>query len=102
MGVVNLTLANFEQEVLKTDKQVLVDFWAPWCGPCQMLGPVIDEIANESPELKVCKIDIDEVPELAQKFGVMSIPTLVVIKDGKEVNRTMGAQPKESILSILE
>lgn len=100
MKTIKLTLANFEDEVLKTDKAVLIDFWASWCGPCQMVGPIIDEIANENPELKVCKIDIDEVPELAQKFGVMSIPTLVAIKDGKETNRTMGAQSKESILSI--
>ena len=102
MAIVNLTLANFEQEVLKTDKLVLIDFWATWCGPCQMVGPIVEEIANENPDLKVCKIDIDEVPELAQKFGVMSIPTLVTVKEGIETNRTLGAQPKESILRILK
>ena len=100
--VVTITMENFEEEVLNSEKVVLVDFWATWCGPCQMVGPVVEEIAKENPDLKVCKVDVDEVPELAQKYGVMSIPTLVAIKNGKETNRTMGAQPKEAILSIVK
>ena len=100
--VVTITMENFEEEVLNSEKVVLVDFWATWCGPCQMVGPVVEEIAKENPDLKVCKVDVDEVPQLAQKFGVMSIPTLVAIKNGKETNRTMGAQPKEAILSIVK
>ena len=102
MAAVKVTVANFEEEVLKSDKPVLVDFWAAWCGPCQMVGPVVEEIAEENPDLKVCKIDVDASPELAQKYGVMSIPTLVAIKNGVETNRTMGAQPKEAILSIVK
>jgi thioredoxin 1 len=102
MAAVKVTVANFEEEVLKSDKPVLVDFWAAWCGPCQMVGPVVEEIAEENPDLKVCKIDVDASPELAQKYGVMSIPTLVAIKNGVETNRTMGAQPKETILSIVK
>ena len=102
MAAVKVTVANFEEEVLKSDKPVLVDFWAAWCGPCQMVGPVVEEISEENPDIKVCKIDVDASPELAQKYGVMSIPTLVAIKDGKETNRTMGAQPKEAIVSIVK
>ena len=102
MATVKLTSANFEEEVLKSNKPVLVDFWAAWCGPCQMVGPVVEEISEENPDIKVCKVDIDEFQDLAAKFGVMSIPTLIVFKDGKEVNRTLGAQPKDSILGILK
>ena len=102
MATVKVTSANFEEEVLKSNKPVLVDFWAAWCGPCQMVGPVVEEISEENPDIKVCKVDIDEFQDLAAKFGVMSIPTLIVFKDGKEVNRTLGAQPKDSILGILK
>ncbi len=97
----NITKDNFELEVLKSDKPVLVDFWAAWCEPCKMLSPVIDEISSEREDLKVCKINIDEQPELAQQFGVMSIPTLIVFKDGEVTNKTVGVQPKDQILALL-
>ena len=99
MEVVALTKENFDAEVAQG--KALIDFWASWCGPCRMLSPVVDEIAEENDGFKVCKVDVDDQPELAQRFGVMSIPTLVVIKDGKVTNRTVGAQPKEQILSLL-
>ena len=98
---ITLTESNFEEEVLKSDKPVLVDFWASWCGPCSMVSPVIDEIANESTDIKVCKVNVDDQPELASAFGVMSIPTLIVMKDGKVSARTVGARPKEDILKMI-
>lgn len=98
---INITKDNFELEVLKSDKLVLVDFWAAWCGPCKMLSPVIDEISSEREDLKVCKINIDEQPELAQQFAVMSIPTLLVFKNGEVTNKTIGLQSKDAILSLL-
>ncbi len=101
MSVITVNKDNYETEVLKSDKPVLVDFWASWCGPCRMVSPIIDEIANEHPEIKVCKINVDEQPELAQSFEVMSIPTLFVIKDGKVVNQATGALPKQQILNLL-
>lgn len=101
MGALHITKDNFEAEVLKSDKPVLIDFWAAWCGPCQMMGPVIEEIAEEREDIKVCKIDVDEQPDLAAEYGVMSIPTLLVVKDGKEVNKLIGAVPKQSVLNLL-
>ena len=101
MAVIKITQDNFEAEVLKSDKPVLLDFWATWCMPCQMLSPVIDQIADEQPSIKVGKVNIDEEPGLAASFGVMSIPTLVVMKDGKPAAKTMGVQPKASVLKLL-
>lgn len=101
MEAVKLNNANFENEVLKSDKPVLIDFWAPWCGPCRMVSPVIDEIAGEIDGAKICKVNVDEENELAKTFGVMSIPTLVVIKNGKEVTRAVGVRPKEEIIKML-
>ena len=97
----NINKNNFEQEVLNSDKPVLVDFWASWCGPCRMIAPFIEEIANERNDIKVAKVNIDDEPELAVKYQVMSIPTLLVIKDGKVVNQAVGAMPKDRILSLL-
>ena len=101
MAAIELTSENFEQEVLHADKTVLVDFWASWCGPCKMLSPVIEEIADERSDIKVGKVNIDEHPELAQKYGVMSIPTVLVIKDGEEVNKLVGAVPKKALLDLI-
>lgn len=102
MSVITVTKENFQSEVLESDKTVLIDFWAEWCGPCRMLSPVVDEIANEQTDVKVCKVNVDNEPELATQFGVMSIPTLVVIKDGKVVNQSVGVQPKNNILAMLK
>ena len=101
MSVLHITAATFENEVLHSDKPVLLDFWASWCGPCRMVGPILDEIAAERSDIKVCKINVDEQPALASQFGVMSIPTLVVVKNGQEVNRSVGAMPKARILALL-
>lgn len=102
MSVMNITKDTFKSEVLESKVPVLVDFFATWCGPCKMMGPVVEEIANERSDIKVCKVDVDEQNELATEFGVMSIPTLVVIKDGKVVNSSLGAVSKEHILEMLE
>ncbi len=102
MSVVTITKENFEAEVRRSDKPVLVDFWASWCGPCRMVSPIVDEIAEENPAVKVGKVNVDEQPELAQMFGVMSIPTLTVFRDGQAVRTTVGAQPKAAILRLLE
>ena len=101
MSVINITINNFQNEVINSDKPVLLDFWAPWCGPCRMVGPILEEIAGERSDIKIGKINVDEQPELASQFRVMSIPTLIVIKDGKIVNQSMGAKPKNTILAML-
>ncbi len=98
----NITKNNFEQEVLHSDKPVLIDFWAPWCGPCRMLSPVISEIAEEyGDKIKVCKVNVDDEGELAASFNVMSIPTLVVVKDGKVTNSSIGVRPKAQIVEMM-
>lgn len=101
MSVINVNKNNFNQEVMNSDKPVLMDFWAPWCGPCRMVVPIVEEIAGERADVKVVKINVDEEPELAMQFGVMSIPTLVVMKNGKVVNQAVGARPKAQILAML-
>ncbi len=101
MSVLNITNSNFQEEVLHSDKPVLLDFWAPWCGPCRMVGPVVEEIAQERSDIKVGKVNVDEQPQLAAQFQIMSIPTLLVFRDGKLVNQMVGARPKAQILSML-
>lgn len=101
MSVLNITKENFENEVLKSEKPVLIDFYADWCGPCQMVGPIVHEIAEERSDIKVGKINVDEQPELAAAFRVQSIPMLVVIKEGKIANQSVGAMPKAQILELL-
>lgn len=101
MSVLHITKETFEQEVLKSSRPVLVDFWADWCGPCRMVGPVLEEIARERPDIKVGKINVDEQPELAARFSISSIPTLLVVKEGKITNMQVGARPKAAILDML-
>ncbi len=101
MSVIHITKENFQEEVLRSDRPVLLDFWAPWCGPCRMVSPVVDAIAAERADIKVGKVNVDEEPELAGQFQVMSIPTLVVMKDGAVVNQAVGARPKSAILAML-
>ena len=101
MSVVHITNSNFEEEVLHSDKPVLVDFWASWCGPCRMVGPIIEEIAAERSDIKVCKVNVDEEQSLSARFQIMSIPTLMVFKNGKIANQALGAMPKNQILSLL-
>lgn len=101
MAALHVTIDNFEQEVMQSDKPVLIDFWASWCGPCKMLMPVIEELAGEVTDAKICKVNVDEQPDLAAKYGVMSIPTLVVIKNGQTVNKSVGVQSKDAILKML-
>lgn len=101
MSAIQVTSADFEQEVIRSDKPVLVDFWASWCGPCRMVAPILEQIAQEREDIKVCKINVDEQPELAAAFNIMSIPTLMVVKEGKVTNKAMGARPKEQILAML-
>ena len=101
MSAISVNKNNFNQEVLNSDKPVLMDFWAPWCGPCRMVVPLVEEIAKERSDIKVVKINVDEEQELAMQFGVMSIPTLVFMKNGKIVNQVTGARPKAQILAML-
>lgn len=100
--ITTITKDNFEKEIVKVDKPVLVDFWASWCGPCRMLSPTIDEIAEEHPEIKVCKINIDDEAELAIRHGVMSVPTLMIFKNGEIAQTAVGVRPKDEILDLLK
>ena len=101
MYAVNINETNFSDEVIRSDRPVLLDFWAPWCGPCRMVGPIVEEIAQERTDIKVAKVNVDEQPELAGRFGVMAIPTLVVMKDGRITRQAAGARPKAQILAML-
>ena len=101
MSAIQVNKDNFQEVVLNSDKPVLVDFWASWCGPCRMVAPILEEIANERSDVKVCKINVDEEPELAGRYNVMSIPTLLVVREGQVVNQAVGARPKSQILSLL-
>ena len=101
MSVITLTKENFEQEVLRSDKPVLVDFWASWCGPCRMVSPIVDEIAEERSDIKVGKVNVDEQQMLAAQFSVMSIPTLLVFKNGQVVNQAVGARTNQHILALM-
>lgn len=101
MSAININENNFENEVLNSGKQVLLDFWAPWCAPCRMVAPILEDISEERSDIKVCKVNVDEESELASKFGIMSIPTLLVIKNGEIVNKVTGARPKAAILELL-
>ncbi len=102
MAVIHLTKDNFKEEVLDSKIPVFIDFWATWCGPCQMVGPVVEEMAEEVTDAKICKVNVDEQPELARQYHVMSIPMFFVFKDGKVVKRDMGAKPKEELLEMLK
>ncbi len=102
MNEINITKENFEAEVINSDKTVLIDFWATWCGPCRMIAPIVEEVANENPDIKVCKVNVDEQPDLARMFNIASIPTLVVIKNSEVTNTGIGFMDKEKILNLLK
>ena len=102
MSVITVNKSNFEKEILGSDRMVLLDFWASWCGPCKALSPIIDEIATENSQIKVCKVNVDEEMELAQEFSIMSIPTLMIMKDGKVINQSVGLKSKSQILDMLK
>ena len=101
MSLININNSNFESEVIKSDKKVLVDFWAPWCGPCRMLLPTIEELANSLTDVKICKVNVDDESELATKFGIMSIPTLMVFENGSVVSKSVGVRSEDEILEML-
>jgi len=101
MKVLHINKDNFHKEVLNSDKPVLLDFFASWCGPCRMVGPILDEIAEEREDIKVCKVNIDEQPELAHRYRIMTIPTLMVLKDGNIIEQSVGAKPKHQILAMV-
>lgn len=101
MEILHITKENFQKEVMESDKPVLLDFWATWCGPCRMIAPVLEEVAEEREDIKVCKIDVDSEGELAQQFRIMSIPTLIVMENGRITNKAVGAMPKNSVLALL-
>ena len=101
MAAININQFNYHSEVLESEKKVLLDFWAPWCGPCRMVVPIVEEIAGERPDIKVGKINVDEEPELARQFGIVSIPTLVVMENGRITEQARGARPKKAILDML-
>lgn len=102
MSVLHINHESFEKIIAQNGKTVLVDFWATWCGPCRMIAPVLEEVAKERPDVTVCKVDVDEERDLALEYGVSSIPTLLVFRDGKIVNQSIGAMPKERILAMLQ
>ena len=102
MAELNITKDTFQKEVLESDKPVIVDFWATWCGPCRMLGPIVEELAEEHPEIKVCKVNVDDEPDLAQEYGVMSIPFVASFKAGQLHKSSVGVQPKEALLALLD
>lgn len=102
MAVIHATIDSFEQEVLQAKGAVLVDFWATWCGPCQMVGPIVEQLAEEQSEVKIVKVDVDQAQEIAGRYGVLSIPTFVLFKDGKEVRREVGALPKAALRKLIE
>ena len=102
MAVIELTQENYQKEVIESDKPVLIDFFATWCGPCKMVSPVVDQIANERPDIKVCKLDVDKNLDLARTFQVMSVPTLVAMKNGKMINKIIGAMPKAQSLKMFD
>ena len=102
MPTVKITKENFQRNAVQSGKPVLLDFWASWCGPCRMLSPIVDQVADERPDVKVGKVNVDEQPDLAAQFGVMSIPTLLVFKDGKLVNQSVGSRPKAGVLALLD